>query len=237
MTNPDHEYMHTATTTTNGAPAAAKGGDAISKYIELVATQYSLDVKELTDLWEDQNPINYMALKVDTLKEMCRKKGLKLTGTKKDLVARLTNPSADDQKPSKGAKTKKASQKKDEDAGIIRSIIKQTTVNIRRNAFDQYVDPETQYVFNEVSMSVTGHRDPNGTVTPLTAKQMRDCWSRGFSFRLRKPNTMLESLEGDYFVHRYTDAIANENTPSVKVGALGRDYVAFWDDVDVDDAN
>lgn len=200
----------------------------IQTFIHAVSVQYTIDEDDLTALWKTTNPIDYSTFKLHTLQEMCRSKGLKVTGTKKDLVERLKNPPAVQSKEAQTKKQKKGVVKV-ESTSIIHKLMSQTTRQVKRNAFDQYVDEETQYVFNELSMSVTGHRQPDGTVTELTPSQMRDCWERGFSFRV--PNTHgLSGRTESCFVDRYTGNIAVEEHPTVPIAKLGIEYPAFWEE-------
>jgi hypothetical protein len=68
----------------------------IEAYIESLLKHYELDRDALIQLWLENVPSNktenpLLNLKLSELKEMCKAKGLPVSGTKQTIVERLTN--------------------------------------------------------------------------------------------------------------------------------------------------
>ena len=194
---------------------------SVLKFIQLVAETHQLDEQELCKQWLELNPVDYAKFKVDELKVMCKQRGLLVTGTKKDLIARLKMP--EQQGKLKVVKTKK---KNPEDCKVIDRCISQSTWNVKRNEQGHYVDDSTGYVFDEISKAVIGHWQDN-KLHPLETAHLSDCWSKGLSFRIPNQGVLADKTE-HHFVNHDTREISRESHPNEPIAQLGVDYEEFW---------
>jgi len=185
----------------------------IEAYIELLLKHYELDRDALVQLWSENlltknmesNPL--INLKLTELKEMCKAKGLPLSGTKQALVERLTNHKKRDEKGEreedeesgekalkisrvkgvkqvkKGKEVKEGKKRKSTIADILVKLSSnKEKVHIRRNLFDHYEHMETGLVFDEITEKVIGKQMEDGDVGALTETDMEVCKERGFDF-------------------------------------------------------
>jgi hypothetical protein len=191
---------------------------SVNQFIKQVAEIYQLPESDLEQMWnKEPKTVDYSSMKLTELKELCRQKKYKVGGTKKDLIRRLTD-GGDTQ-----IETKKVKKTVKETPSILKKIVQQQTLNISRNQFDMYVEKETNYVFNEISQSVTGLLDGKNVI-PLTNERMKECWERNVSFRIGE-------VDGKYiFVNPRTEIVALEDNPKQALGIVGVDYhLPIWD--------
>jgi hypothetical protein len=168
----------------------------IETYIDLLLKHYELDRDALTKIWLDnsvpvekiENPL--LNLKLTELKELCKAKGLPLSGTKQALVDRLTKPESpprnreniEDGRDGREV-TKKSKKKKSTIADILVKLsANKENVHIRRNLFDHYEHMETGLVFDEITGKVLGKQLESGDVAGLTETDMEVCKECGFTF-------------------------------------------------------
>ena len=123
-------------------------------------------------------------LTVDKLKEMCRAKNLKVTGKKADLVQRLENPAAPENRAGNTTRKKKSLFKPKDVTKIVekpRGPISKLAV--RKNAEGYYVHLETHLVFDPKSQKAVG-RWKDGQVKWLTKHDVEVCIKLGVSYEL-----------------------------------------------------
>lgn len=195
---------------------------SVNQFIKQVSETYQLSESDLKEMWQKDGEfkaINYSSMKLTELKELCKQKNLKVGGTKKDLIRRLTG---EEPKPVE-TKSKPVKKVKKETPSILKKIVQQSVLNISRNQFDMYVEQDTNYVFNEISQSVIGLLDGKNLL-PLTNEQMKECWNRKVSFRIGK-------VDDKYvFVNPSTEIVASECDPKQPLGIVGVDYhLQIWD--------
>lgn len=177
--------------------------ETIQTYITLLMKEYDfgeLTERDFLDVWlkhvqstaappeesktspEESKPDEYTyaslkGLKKAQLQEICTAKGLNTKGTKQMLTDRILGvPSSAKQK----TKTK----------GNVVSQVLQTIQNkkeqvcIRRNLYNRYEHVETKLVFDDVSKKVIGKQEDNGTVSPLTEKDIETCQLYEFEYQI-----------------------------------------------------
>ena len=125
---------------------------------------------------------------VAELKVMLKSKGLKVSGKKADLIARILN--GGDSKPKKKANVRKNTPK----------IIKELTENIshiqiRRNSFGNFEHHETRLVFNKETQEVIGKQNDDGTLSDLTKEDIESCNKYKFKYVLPENLNKQTSLD------------------------------------------
>lgn len=167
--------------------------EKIRKFIQLIVQNYDIGEDELLELWKNNSSPsddferfeNYDKLKKVELQQLCREKGYKVTGTKGDLIQRLTssNPS-----PKKQAKVP---HKKSQKIPTILKMLneKANEIPICRNKFDHFEHAETKLVFDEITHKVKGKQcHDTGAVLALTDEDYDTCKEFKFDFDL--PETL-----------------------------------------------
>lgn len=157
----------------------------VQTYINRIASQYNIDKNELMCLWTgEENKSNtnensdISKLGKPELILLCKNKGLKTTGTKAVLIARLseTNPEVS---------TKSESVKKVENVPVLKKLTsKIPTVPIRRNQFGNYEHAETSFVFNHQTQKVVGKQNDDGSIEPLSETDIDICNKYKFLYEL-----------------------------------------------------
>jgi len=198
--------------------------DIVNKFISLVASEYQLDEESLKTLWngkqiaksvsksdsksvkvtqELDSDVNFTTDDNDKLLKhtknelivLCKKAGVKCTGTKVQLVEYLTD---------KGSKTSiKTPPVKNEN--VKNDVVKKITLNIpivpvRRNIHGNYEHPESSLVFNQKTQEVIGKQNSDGTISELTEDDIENC--KKFKFNYVIPSnldktTTLDDVEVD----------------------------------------
>ena len=145
----------------------------------------------------------------------CKARKLKVSGTKQELIERLTGGVATSstttvkKENDTTSKTKPAAKKRKSEPETpkviknIQSFIQ--TIKITRNAFGNFQHEETGLVFDKVSKQVVGKQNPNGQVDLLTVEDIELCNKFKFKYTLpnnlnanKKANTVvIEELEED----------------------------------------
>lgn len=165
--------------------------DAVYAFVLQVANQYNLDQDEVYSLWTGSSVQSLPPLPTSTnnsqleklnkkeLVELCKAKGIRHTGTKNDLIVRLSGQ--DTITTSKKTETKATSK----DPPVVKNLVaKIPTVPIRRNQFGNFEHPETSLVFNNKTQKVFGKQNDDGTVEDLTPEDIDICNKYKFSYQL-----------------------------------------------------
>jgi hypothetical protein len=166
---------------------------AIQTYIARISKQYNLDENELKNIWsgnpgstakpepkeksEPKGKSELDNLNKQELIKLCKDKGFKSTGTKADMIQRLTNGEAPP--PAKKQQTAPSGppviQK-------ITSVI--PNVSIRRNNHGNFEHSDTGLIFNNKTKKVIGKQNDNGTVDNLTSEDIETCKQYKFQYEL-----------------------------------------------------
>ena len=178
----------------------------VESFIERVASTYNLKADELLVMWSGSvAPVKSRAkpkakVATDTttpkapatsgssselnnlnkpeLIAQCKARGMKTTGTKAELVSRLSGEEPEEKKPKEKATTKsvapKASSKKEP---VVAKTVqsKLEPVKVSKNSFGKHEHRATGLVFDENTKKVIGKQNPNGTVDSLTDLDIEAC--------------------------------------------------------------
>ena len=186
----------------------------VSKFIDLVSEKHGIDKEKLFELWGEKNvkpsgkPAKPTLGSVDTddlsherllkstkpeLSSLCKMKGLKCTGVKDELIARLlgTNPPEKKAKGEKKEKVEKKVEKKNDSrsASEVSDVIKNLTskipvIAIRKNAHGNLEHPSTGLVFDKNGKICVGKQKDDGKVEELNDDDIQTCRQYKFEFKL-----------------------------------------------------
>lgn len=131
----------------------------------------------------DNTPPELAKCNKNELVELCKAKGLKHSGTKPDLIARLmggevVKPAAKETaKPAKAsaASAKAGSKPAPPKKGPSVLNTAPPTLSIRRNKHGNYEHAETGFVFDTKQHKVKGKQEADGSVAPLTEEDIETC--------------------------------------------------------------
>jgi hypothetical protein len=105
----------------------------------------------------------------------CKARGLKTTGTKAELVARLSGEEPEEKKPKEKVAAPKASASKKEPAVVKTVQTKLEPVKVAKNSFGNHEHSATGLVFDKNTKKVIGKQNPNGKVDPITDEDIEVC--------------------------------------------------------------
>jgi hypothetical protein len=164
----------------------------IQSYINEVSNKFKIDKNELYMLWNKDSTISDLniepiyeselkksddlsSLTKNELIELCKMKGLKVSGTKAQLIEILSENS-------KKESTKKNDKTSPQNKPIIKKLVaKIPSIPIKRNKFDNFEHEETKFVFDK-DKKVYGKQNPDGTIEPLTKEDINLCNKYKFSY-------------------------------------------------------
>jgi hypothetical protein len=182
----------------------------ISLYIKQISIKYNLNETELYKVWNNSpssvdisledslvSPLspsrlnmknNLEKLSKTDIKELCKSKKLKVTGTKNELIELLIN--AENKScsiPEPVKKTNSPPQKKVSPKTLSQPIIKKLvdkipSIHVKRNNFNNYEHPDTKFVFNNKTHKVYGKQNDDGTVSDLTEDDIDLCNQYKFQY-------------------------------------------------------
>ena len=187
--------------------------EKISQFISSIASKYELEEEELITHWEQlkisitkktagkgkttkkadvaSEPVldeNIEGLTLVKLKELCRTRGLKISGLKAALVARLKGEEEPEVSKTSAGKGKAGKKKKvvsdksakqiEEKSTVLDKLKEKSTIcEIRRNNFNNILHSESNLVFKKINGEpiVIGHEGENGVVLPLNKEDIQNC--------------------------------------------------------------
>ena len=164
----------------------------VDAFIEKIATTYTIDRKTLRSLWDgdvkprtntkvpeapvqESVPVPPMKSSEDLnrlskpeIVSLCKIRGIKVTGTKQELVERLTGDKVVE-------KTKPTEKKKTSNVGPAseKQVLKMMqakipAIQIKKNEFGFFEHSETKLVFDRATNTVIGKQNTSGNVDPIT---------------------------------------------------------------------
>jgi hypothetical protein len=146
---------------------------------------------------------NISNLKLEELKKICKEKGLKVSGTKKELIERISGASTETvQTPSQplpqAAKTKKP--KKKQEINVLQKPVIQNTIKnispvvIKRNVHGNFEHTPTNLVFS-VDKKVIGVQDISGEIKILTKNDLENVFK--YHFELSPDASVQDDVIGE----------------------------------------
>lgn len=112
--------------------------------------------------------VDFAQLKLAELKAHCKDKGLPVSGTKAELIARLTST---DPPPARKA-TKKVPSTVLPPKPVFQHALRTDPLVIKRNTFGNFEHPESRLVFSALNKKVIGVQYGDGTIQPLTVADL-----------------------------------------------------------------
>jgi hypothetical protein len=128
----------------------------------------------------------------DMLAAMCKKKGLKMSGKKEELVSRLLDSLSSSSATS--TKTSNSNSKKDESPVVKAAKASIGELAIRRNKHGNFEHMQTGLVFN-TEKQVYGKQLESGEVKALTSEDIETCKKYKFPFKLPDNLNVNKSLD------------------------------------------
>jgi len=221
-------------------------GNIIKEYTKLIADTYNLDSEKLMELWEDSSsvgcdaddpppppppppsqpkepeeldPVYLLKCKKPELKALCKKRGVRCTGTKAQLIGYLQGKSPSTKKSAKKSAKKNTSKNSDKkSSNIVKNIVKNIPViAIRKNQYGNHEHPETHLVFNDKLKKVVGVQCDDGTVSKLTKADIDICNKFKFSYvtpsnldNSKLDDEQIEELDDDEFEDEFEEEFEEE---------------------------
>lgn len=177
----------------------------VDAFIEKIATTYTIDRKTLRSMWDgDVKPTtdakvpkpvqehtpapmksseDLNKLSKPEIVSLCKIRGIKVTGTKQELVERLTGDKLTDKA--------KPSEKKTSTAGTAseKQVLKmmQTripTIQLKKNEFGFFEHSDTKLVFDRLTNTVIGKQNTSGNVNPITEEDIEICNKYNFKYTI-----------------------------------------------------
>lgn len=156
-------------------------------YAETLSKKYNIPKDELVSLFEgtsDKSPVpdkpsivqessELSKLSKNELVAHCKIRGLKTTGTKQDLLGRLTSETK--QPPKKESTSQKAVE-------TIQKTI--SAIQIKKNSFGNFEHGETGFVFDRATQKVIGKQNKNGHIDNITDSDIEICNKYKFKFEI-----------------------------------------------------
>lgn len=174
---------------------------AVDSFIEQVADKYNISGQELRSLWNGNqtktqakpkkapepekvteaapsltNNSELSGLKKPELVALCKARNLSSTGTKDEMIARLTGGAAPAKKKSPAKPTKEAKESKSEPKPVVKSV--QTKIEpfkVSKNSFGNHEHAQTGLVLDKDTKKIIGTQNPKGHIDPLTDEGIEIC--------------------------------------------------------------
>lgn len=150
------------------------------------------DVKENSDNEITKEKI--MVATKDMLAAMCKKKGLKMSGKKEELVSRLLDSLSSSSSNSSSSAKPSSNSKKDDSPVVKAAKASIGELAIRRNKHGNFEHMQTGLVFN-TEKQVYGKQLDSGEVKALTSEDIETCKKYKFPFKLPDNLNVNKSLD------------------------------------------
>jgi len=191
----------------------------IKEFCKNLSITYDLSEEDLYGIWkgekvnkekkaakievkdEEKNPDTeitkekIMVATKDMLAAMCKKKGLKMSGKKEELVSRLLDSLSSSSSSSSSLSAKPSSSKTKDDSPVVKAAKASIgELAIRRNKHGNFEHMQTGLVFN-TEKQVYGKQLDSGEVKPLTSEDIETCKKYKFLFKLPENLNVNKSLD------------------------------------------
>ena len=214
----------------------------VAKFIKEVANKKNINEAELTAIWlgnsgsmttsmtTTSSTTEYSKMKVAELKAICKKHGLKMTGTKDVLVKAIEEFEAKKSNP-----VEKSSQI-DKNKVIEKLNQMAPTIVCRRNQFGNYEHPPSKLVLDRNTKKVIGKQCEDGSLEDLDLDDIEKCKLYKFEYDLPENldkttsinDIKIDELEDDEIIEEESDEELNEEE-------LMEEYDEEYDEVDEDE--
>jgi hypothetical protein len=139
-----------------------------------------------------------LKLSKNELVEHCKRRNLKTTGTKAEMIERLTGTKSVEEPVKKPAVVKTTTSQKARDkeavqAEVVKSLfqVKPVSHKIVKNEFGNFWHPETQLVFDRDLKKFYGKQNASGKIDNMTEEDIETCNRYKFAFLM--PETLAKS--------------------------------------------
>ena len=221
--------------------------NVVYQFILKVAEKYDLDANELLIEWEGgegsgnikpNENINdgfdhskLLKMKVPELKALCKKKGLKSTGNKDNLISLILKGKTSSS--SVKEETNSVKTKSPVTATVVKKLSNvNTTFAIRKNAHGNHEHPETTFVFDPKTKKVIGKQNENGKVDPLSEKDIDICNKYKFSYVLPENLDSNARLEDEHVEELDEDEDVIDSDDDIE---LDEDELIDDEDIELDE--
>ena len=167
----------------------------VTSFLKNVSTTFKISESELLEMWKTQNssptPVqvsstplppttaaenSLLKLSKSELVEMCKGKGLKVSGSKTDLVSRIQE-----------SENKKTNIFKKDDAPKVKNVVnklaeKIPVIQIKKNKYGNFEHTETGLLYDNKTAKIYGKQNSDGSVEKLTKDDIDTCNKYKFSY-------------------------------------------------------
>lgn len=191
--------------------------NVVEQYITRVSKIHNIPMGELMGLWnggastpptsttsgvknavadilsaDNLNPLTLTKMNKKELENLCRSKGLKVTGKKADLINRLCGKDEDvvsEPKVAKPTKDENPHLEKDSRRQLAMSLgftgeAESNVISLTKNAHGNLEHVESKMVYNQDTQKFYGKQLDNGTVTDLTSDDIEYCKQHGYDYEI-----------------------------------------------------
>jgi|688.fasta_scaffold163963_2 hypothetical protein len=123
------------------------------------------------------NTSDLSKLKLADLKALCKEKALPVSGTKAELIQRLSGDEKVDSKPKAKAKPKPVPAPLQRP--VFQQFLDKKPIIIKRNIHGNFEHPETHLVFS-TNKKIIGVQNPLGQIDPLTIQDLQNVYKYHF---------------------------------------------------------
>ena len=168
----------------------------LDTFILRIIKQFNISssLEDIKQLWNSEPKSTFDMSKIlsaskKQLVAECKKRNLKVSGKKSELVARLTGKTHEKKTPEKKSpkiidKIKKCESK---------------VIKIRKNKFGNYEHDDTKFILDKDTQKVIGLQNDDGSIDPLTDAHVDLCNKFKFAYDLSKsPDEKIEELNSDF---------------------------------------
>jgi hypothetical protein len=199
--------------------------DTIDAFISEICTEFNLDRNYIKDIWtkrysnlpenKDQKDtdkelnhgklLNYLKTELVVL---CKKRGVKCTGNKTQLIKNLL---------SRGGAVKKVKKVKKRNAkpkisSITKNLISDIPVyKLNRNRFGNHEHTDTSLVFDRISKKVIGKQNKDGTINDLSSEDINVCKQYNFSYIISENFGDTSKLEEEFIYSSEEETSTNKD--------------------------
>jgi hypothetical protein len=177
----------------------------VSCLLKNVSIKYNLNEDDVIEMWKTQKSSSekktpsvpsapstvdnqLMKLGRNELVEMCKGKGLKVGGTKNDLVSRIQqyeNNKTNNVFKTENEKSQVKSNGQQASNVVINKLVEKIPViEIKKNKFGNYEHYDSSLVFDNKTQKIYGKQSSDGTILKLTKEDIDTCNKYKFSYVL-----------------------------------------------------